>query len=66
MEYTPAAYRLFPRYRLDEVIQAEIDKITSAKLSASQWPDWAQITYQGVFHTDELRGTWGELHIHGA
>lgn len=31
-----------------------------------QWPDWAQITYQGVFHTEDLRGTWGGLHIHGA
>lgn len=23
-----------------------------------QWPDWANITYEGCFHTDNLRGTW--------
>lgn len=23
-----------------------------------QWPDWAEVTYQGPFLTDDLRGTW--------
>src|SRR5689334_19789335 len=27
-DYSPAAYRLFPRYRLDEAIEVEIERIT--------------------------------------
>jgi hypothetical protein len=23
-----------------------------------QWPDWESITYEGCFHTDNLRGSW--------
>ena len=23
-----------------------------------QWPDWENITYEGCFHSDNLRGTW--------
>lgn len=29
-----------------------------ADVFRSQWPDWAQITYEGPFHTADLRGTW--------
>jgi hypothetical protein len=32
MGYTPAAYRLFPRYRLDEAIQMQVEKISGEKL----------------------------------
>lgn len=32
--YTPAAYRLFPRYRLDEAIQMQVEKIGDEKLSS--------------------------------
>jgi len=32
MRYTPAAYRLFPRYRLDEAIQRLVEKISGEKL----------------------------------
>jgi hypothetical protein len=34
MGYTPAAYRLFPRYRLDEAIQTQVEKISGKKLSS--------------------------------
>jgi hypothetical protein len=27
----------------------------------SRWPDWTQITYEGPFHTTDLRGTWRTL-----
>ena len=29
-----------------------------ADVFRSQWPDWARITYEGPFHTADLRGTW--------
>lgn len=34
MGYTPAAYRLFPRYRLDESIQIQVEKISGKKLAS--------------------------------
>lgn len=34
MSYTPAAYRLFPRYRLDEAIQTEVERISGEKLTS--------------------------------
>jgi hypothetical protein len=34
MGYTPTAYRLFPRYRLDEAIQMEVEKTVREKLTA--------------------------------
>jgi hypothetical protein len=34
MGYTPGAYQLFPRYRLDEAIQLEVEKIGREKLSS--------------------------------
>jgi hypothetical protein len=27
----------------------------------AKWPDWTRITYQGPFHTDDLRGSWTAL-----
>ena len=29
-----------------------------ADVFRSLWPDWTQITYEGPFHTADLRGTW--------
>jgi len=34
MGYTPAAYRLFPRYRLDDAIRMEVEKICGEKLTS--------------------------------
>jgi hypothetical protein len=34
MGYTPAAYRLFPRYRLDDAILMQVEKITGEKLTS--------------------------------
>ncbi len=34
MGYTPAAYRLFPRYRLDDAIQMRVEKIRGEKLAS--------------------------------
>lgn len=27
----------------------------------TQWPDWDSVTYEGPFHTNDLRGSWGML-----
>lgn len=29
-----------------------------ADVFRSRWPDWTRITYEGPFHTADLRGTW--------
>jgi hypothetical protein len=34
MSYTPGTYRLFPRYRLDEAIQLQVEKISGEELSS--------------------------------